>query len=197
VSATSASTSDTIANSYRFLGGIMGLENVGWNWSETTSSHNEYYGQANTHGERDDDTTDTYEDTDTMSYFCGQCHGFFHSRIVASGAGITSPWVRHPTDIVLPNSGGYANYNNDGGPIGSYSLSVPIARGAVATNAQGSRSTVIANDSSTVDGAIVMCLSCHRAHGSPEDDLLRFTYSNMVVGNSNTTGCFVCHTDKN
>jgi len=199
VSATSASTADTIANSFRFLGGIKGLENVGWNWAETTSAHNEYYGKNDVDAERDDDTTDTYANSDTMSYFCAQCHGFFHSRVVASGAGISSPWVRHPTDIVLPNSGEFDDYNSDNGDDteGAYSLSVPVARGAVATNAQGSRSTVIAGDSTTVDGAIVMCLTCHRAHGSPEDDMLRFTYTDMIIGSSDTTGCFVCHTDKN
>jgi predicted CXXCH cytochrome family protein len=199
VSETSASTADTIANSYRFLGGIKGLENAGWNWAETSSSHNEYYGKNDTNAERDDDTTDTYANTDTISYFCAECHGFFHSRIVASGASIQSPWVRHPVDIVLPNSGEFDDYNSDNGDntAGDYNLSVPVARGAVPTNAQGSTNTVTPGDSSTKDGAIVMCLSCHRAHGSPEDDMLRFTYSDMVVGSSNTTGCFVCHTDKN
>ncbi len=199
VSATSASTANTIANSYRFLGGIKGLENVGWNWAETASSHNEYYGRADTSAERDDDATSTYANSDTMSYFCAQCHGFFHSKVVASGASIQSPWVRHPTDIVLPNSGEFDDYNSDNGDNteGDYSIEVPVARGAVSTNAQGSTNTVIAGDSTTRDGAIVMCLTCHRAHGSPEDDMLRFAYTNMVVGNSNTTGCFTCHTDKN
>ncbi|UCH82038.1 MAG: hypothetical protein JSW20_05265 [Nitrospiraceae bacterium] len=202
VSATSASTADTIANSYRFLGGIKGLENATWNWGENAATHNEYYGLNDTDPERDDDDpNDSYANEDTMSYFCAQCHGFFHSRIVASGAGITSPWVRHPTDIVLPGTVAkeYDDYNSDNGDDteGDYNVDVPVARPVVPTNAQGSTNTVVAGDDTTINGAIVMCLSCHRAHGSPEDDMLRWTYSNMVVGSNDQTGCFVCHTDKN
>jgi predicted CXXCH cytochrome family protein len=198
ITATSASTASTTANSYRFLAGIKGLEDANWNWSETASTHNEYYGQNDTATERDDDSTDVYSNTDTISFFCAECHGNFHSRIDAD-ATFGSPWVRHPTDIVLPNSGEFDDYNSDNGDntAGSYSLSVPVARGAVPTNAQGSSSTVTPGDSTTRTGAIVMCLSCHRAHGSPYADMLRFDYANVTVGSGNTTGCFVCHTDKN
>ncbi|MEW6600485.1 MAG: cytochrome c3 family protein [Nitrospirota bacterium] len=40
----------------------------------------------------------------------------------------------------------------------------------------------------------VICLSCHRAHGSAQNDLLRFDYSTMNAGNStNNGGCETCH----
>ncbi len=203
VSATYANASGTIANSYRFLGGIKGLENATWNWGETPSSHNEYFGRDDVDAERDDDATDIYGFSDTINYFCAQCHGFFHSRIgTAAAPTLGSPWVRHPTDIVLPGGATeYATYNNDGGAgAGDYSLSVPVARGDIPDNATGSTNTVVPGNSNAVDGAIVMCLSCHRAHGSPEDDALRFDYTTMLVGSgpgTNNTGCFVCHTAKN
>jgi predicted CXXCH cytochrome family protein len=185
----------TIAGSYRFLGGILGLEHTNHNYNESASAHNEYYGADDTSAERDDDATTTYANDDTMSFFCAECHGMFHGKVVASAAAISSPWVRHPTDIVMPNSGAFDDYNsdNDDNTAGNYSLVAPVARGAVPAAA----SATVTPGATTSTGAIVMCLSCHRAHGSPEDDLLRFTYSSMTVGGGSTTGCFVCHTDKN
>ncbi len=44
---------------------------------------------------------------------------------------------------------------------------------------------------------LVMCLSCHVAHGSDNAGMLRFDYADMVAGGgTNTTGCFACHTTK-
>lgn len=42
----------------------------------------------------------------------------------------------------------------------------------------------------------VMCLSCHRAHGSPYPDMLRFDYNMEAGGGTSTDGCFKCHTNK-
>jgi predicted CXXCH cytochrome family protein len=176
---------DTVGNSYRFLGGIKGLENADWNWSETAATHNEYYG-VNSPTNRDLSST-TYSDKSTISFSCAECHGYFHSRIDSSTAG-ASPWVRHPTDINLPNSGEYASYNPDNANV--YSVEAPVAR-----------PTVPATSSATVTpgtNAIVMCLSCHRAHGSPQADILRWDYSTMLAATGTSdTGCFTCHTSKN
>lgn len=45
---------------------------------------------------------------------------------------------------------------------------------------------------------MVFCLSCHRAHGSPYPDMLRFDYSEMQAGGGGATGtgCFKCHSAK-
>lgn len=183
--ATTASSATTIGNSYRFLGGIKGKEDTDWNWNETASVHNEYYG-VNSPNSRDQLST-TYANTDTISFSCAECHGFFHSRIDDSTTG-ASPWLRHPTDIVLKGSGEYTNYT-------AYSTEAPVARGSVKTS---SGSTVTPGLATGDNSAIVMCLSCHRAHGSPEPDLLRWTYSGMIAGGGGPdTGCFTCHTSKN
>jgi predicted CXXCH cytochrome family protein len=188
-----ASTADTIGNSYRFLAGIKGLEHVNHNYNETNVLHNEYLGDADSSVERDDDATSTYANTDSINFFCAQCHGDFHAKIDAD-ATFGNPWVRHPTDIVLPNSAPFTEYNNDGGgTMGTYNLVVPVARGGVPATS----GSAVANNSAADTGGIVMCLSCHRAHGSPYDDMLRFDYTAMTVGGASTTGCMVCHTDKN
>jgi predicted CXXCH cytochrome family protein len=199
LTSTQASVADTIANSYRFLAGIKGLEDDDWEWDSV--GHNEYFGRNDTSTERDDDTTDTYTYTDTISFFCAECHGYFHSRI-DSDATFGSPWVRHPTDIVLPDDCAttkvFCEYNDDNGDgvPGQYSMTIPVARPVVPAS---SSSTVTPGDDTTANGAIVMCLSCHRAHGSEFDDLLRFDYTQVTVGAGDGTmvGCFVCHTDKN
>lgn len=180
---TSASSPSNVGDSFRFLAGIKGLENSGWNWNESDSSHNEYYG-VDSPGSRQY-TGGTYiSDTGSMSFLCAECHGEFHADI-ANDADGGSPWRRHPTDIALPIDGEYAAYT-------SYSVEAPVARTSVPTAEAGSSSTV------TPGTDIVMCLSCHRAHGSPEDYLLRWSYDDMVAGDtSKSGGCFTCHTNKN
>ena len=47
----------------------------------------------------------------------------------------------------------------------------------------------------TSDNPRVACISCHRAHGTPNDDILRFDYSTQIAGSgsSSSTGCLGCH----
>lgn len=182
---TQASAPATVSGSYRFLAGIRGLENAGWNWNETPASHNEYYGEDNT---ADRSAGANYGGRDTISFLCAECHGLFHGTI-DKDAVTGSPWIRHPTDVALPGSGEYLLYNTaDGLTTGTYSVEAPVAR-----------ATVEAASGSTINPGtdIVMCLSCHRAHGSPLNDMLRFDYNMMTAGGSNTGGCFTCHTTKN
>ncbi|MEA3223160.1 MAG: cytochrome c3 family protein, partial [Thermodesulfobacteriota bacterium] len=179
--ATRAFSPSTVGGSYRFLGGIKGLENSQWNWAETASVHNEYYGR---------DGNANYDDKTTINYSCAECHGDFHKTI-----GSTSPWVRHPTDIVLPDdtTKEYKFYNPEN--MHEYSLEAPVARPCVPFN---SGKIVTPGDPMTAEGAIVSCLSCHRAHGSNRSDLLRWDYTDMIAGdNTQTGGCFICHTTKN
>ncbi len=188
---------DTVANSYRFLLGVKGYEDTDWEYTVSSSDHNEYYGRAtpiklgcsggaySCHGDGG-----VQAPTGTISQFCATCHGNFHTletdRSDGVGANPSSPFIRHPTDLSLPNSGEYADYNN-GTMI--YSNMAPVARLTVYTSPS----------SSVSPGAdAVMCLSCHRAHGSPYSDMLRWDYlSNCSANQPNSgCGCFVCHTQK-
>jgi predicted CXXCH cytochrome family protein len=183
LTATQASSPTTVGGSYRFLAGIKGLENSDWNWTENSSTHNEYYGVNDTSNRNQSNTA--YLNKDTISFSCAECHGYFHSHIDDTTTG--SPWLRHPTDVALPATGEYSDYNPDSS--NQYSVEAPVARPNVPANP----SPIV-----TPGTDIVMCLSCHRAHGSPEPDLLRWTYSGMVAGSGTSdTGCFTCHTCKN
>lgn len=155
-----------VAKNYRFLLGIIGKEDSDWEADYINTSHNEYKGSTNF-------TTAT-----TMSFFCGECHGNFHD---GTFVGTSSPWIRHPTDIALPNSGEYSGYT-------SYSMLAPVARPE--DNYTGSASQVRPGTD------VIMCLSCHRAHASPYYKMLRWNYKSTDLATA-LSGCNVCHTGRN
>lgn len=187
------STATTVANSFRFLKGIKGFEDDDWEF-ETATDHNLYYGKVR--------ANEADVDTGALSYFCATCHGDFHSGSGTDGSGNerglvsdamtwdNHTWIRHPIDIVVPDSGEYANYD-------TYDPLVPVAATTVtaAAAADDNRDTA-GNDNQR----IITCLSCHRAHGSQYRDILRFDYTGMVLNTSNATyagkGCFKCHSAK-
>jgi len=87
---------------------------------------------------------------------------------------------------VIPASGEYSFIST------TYNADVPVARTAAVLSGYTS-----ATDTVTPGSDMVMCLSCHVAHGSPYDDMLRWDYSGMIAGSgSDTDGCFACHTNK-
>jgi len=183
------STADTVGNSYRFLYGIYGHEDSDYEYQPDSSNHNQYYGK-NRAGE-------TETDLHTISYFCAECHGDFHNgtgNLTPSSGSWGSPWLRHPTDYAMPNSGEYQHYADASGTADgaqtSFNYVTPVASQDV-TNVLSA--VTFSNDT------IVMCLSCHRAHGTKYSDILRWDYSKMVAGNAGgyaNKGCFACHTSK-
>ncbi len=191
-------TADAVANSYRFLFSVKGYEDSDWQYTVSSSDHNEYYGIATpiklgcaggTYSCHDSNTGSVYAPDGTISQFCATCHGNFHTLATSTSDGVgptaSSPFIRHPTDLSLPNSGEYAQYNN--GTL-IYSLAAPVARLSVPSSPG---STV------AVGSDAVMCLSCHYAHAGPYPDALRWNYNTCNAGTPNSAcGCFVCHTQK-
>jgi len=191
---------NTVGTSFRFLYGIEGTEQARWEYQAGVGDdHNGYWGTNR--------AADTVDDANTISSLCGQCHGGFHNSveptanagwvnsgdpgIQGSGAAMTNPWIRHPTDFQMPASAtgdDTSDYWYNGG--GGYDPMVPL--GSTAGNVVTGATNPAGGD------RIVICLSCHRAHGSPYADLLRWTYGGMVVGPSGDVGegCFVCHNAK-
>ncbi len=161
---------------FRFLKGhinvdayVIGIEAANWEQHATTdpTDRNTYRGT--------DPATLVYSwgsglrTAHTTSAFCSGCHEDFHSDM-----GVSSPWIRHPNDILLPTTGEYADYD----PLTTYSNEAPVA--------------YLDPDNPLRAEAVVTCLSCHRAHGSNQPDMLRWDYVNMPTG----TGCYTCHTMK-
>ena len=180
--ATQAQTTGTngtdVGSSYRFLKGVKGAEDSLWEGGGTLSAivHNVYKGATSPAA-----GTVSTPGGGTISGLCNECHGNFHG-VTEIGGNTSSPFTRHPADIALPTSGDYAGYS-------AYNPLVPIAK-----------TTIPDTQNSTMLGATVMCLSCHRAHATKYPDILRWDYTKMLAGNAATadrdTGCFACHTGK-
>jgi len=185
-----------VYGSYRFLWYVKGFENTGtYKWqNKDADNHNEYFGATtpmlfqctNCHHSSDGFGVNLiWPANNTISGFCATCHENFH--VLSAGAppgwgigGSTSPFIRHPTDVILPASGEYTAYT-------TYIVEAPVARTTVQSSMR--------ND--VVPGTdVVMCLSCHSAHATPYADLLRWDYSTMVAGGGGSGGCFTCHTQK-
>ncbi len=154
-------TGDPVGLSYRFLDGILGTEDDDWEQDNDNTSHNEYKGAAS-------------PGTDTISSLCAKCHGDFHS---STEVGSSSPWLKHPTDRELKDSGEYADYT-------TYSMTAPVARPNLAALPETPDIVRPGTD-------VIMCLSCHRAHGSPYYKMTRWDNT------ADMSGCVVCHTSKN
>jgi len=134
--------------------------------------------------------------TGSINYLCAECHGDFHNGTYSET--YASPWLRHPTDYDMNNvaTKEYGNYPNPSvfigelgvSAVGDYFADVPVG------NTQGA---ILSKVLQAPGDAIVLCLSCHRAHASPYPDILRWDYSTCTAGAQNPNcGCFACHTGK-
>lgn len=202
-----------LAHSYRFIRSLRGYGNETNRWQNlNANSHNEYSGgyAATPLGDAIKGTefgsttscsrchvggmnaTDSRLTTpgQTMTGFCITCHGSFHSAGVTNGA--SGAFLRHPSDYVIKNAGEYAAYT-------VYSTTAPVARPLdFFVDGMGSSGEVRPGQD------LVMCLSCHMAHASPYEGMLRFDYaaltSGMRAGDGNSIkageGCLACHTAK-
>lgn len=180
----------TVATSFRLLYKIKGYEDSDWQFTASATDHNVYFGKDRAGDEASADVATG--GTDTISYFCAECHGIYHSGpgsdegiADAGGTFFASPWIRHPVDIVMPKAG-----DADAGEYAAYA--------SYRTDAPLASNTVPAASSNSVaaDGErIVMCLSCHQAHATPYYGILRWDYRGTA--GSWTNGCGYCHTSKN
>jgi len=182
-------TADTVANSYMFLYRVKGYENTVNKWRNVdANSHHEYFGATTPMPTFDCFNCHTYAGAapvnQTISGYCATCHGAFHD-LGGIGGDVTSPFVRHPTDVVIKNSDEYAAYT-------TYNVLAPPGRPAVP--AAASNTVVPGTD-------VVTCLSCHASHASKYPDMLKWDYDGECLshagdGTKPNCGCFVCHTTK-
>lgn len=118
----------------------------------------------------------------TISKLCANCHGDFHG----AGTGTASPWQRHPTDVELPAD-----------------WAAQLSTGIVTNEDCKFNPFGFEDHTSTTGTKLATCLSCHRAHGTDNYDLLRFAYSNITgrtdtgtlqeAGSGLYYGCLGCH----
>jgi hypothetical protein len=151
---------------------VRGQGDPNWEHNPTESVHNTYIGATSgglTAGEGN------------ISAFCNGCHVFFQfDWSYGVNQPPFSPWLKHPNDYVLPTSSEYAAYT-------SYNPIVPVAR---------PEDDLPSDPGEVRPGTdMVMCISCHRAHGSPYFKMMRWDYSGWP-GNAQSGGCSTCHSSK-
>ena len=109
----------------------------------------------------------------TISALCAKCHGDFHGTANTQSG---SDWIRHPTENAISTS---------------------WAIGALAYSPDGAdyKNNPVGYDNATIDldEKRVVCMSCHRAHGTENADLLRWDYSTQSAGSALEYGCLGCH----
>jgi len=167
---------------YRFLynhwdpGGntetVRGQGDPIWEYNPTASTHNTYIGTQNVFADMKDGS---------ISVYCARCHNSFFREGAYDWPDMPAgPWFRHPNDIVIPSEGEYVAY-------AIYNPIVPVAR------PEGN----FPSDPSQVRPGtdMVMCITCHRAHGSPYFKMLRWDYKGWP-GNVQTNGCIICHSSR-
>lgn len=194
---------DGAGDAFRFLGGhdtsltgpvnsLQGAnEDPDWQFTTGPNDYNLYWGG------------DAVDNVKPMSIgrFCAGCHSAFHSTGRATGLGPSNggdrdidvvntptPWLRHPTDVHLPGVGVDGEFARLFDTPGNYDPAMPFARAA------GTLRTAPLDSPDQV-----MCLSCHKAHGSQYPNALRWDYTTTIahVGGPNLdTGCFYCHREK-
>jgi predicted CXXCH cytochrome family protein len=177
---------------YRFLSGhvpglgypngVEGYEDGDWQYTSDTNDHNEYFAIENNGGTGLNPTSGVGH---TVTGFCSGCHGTFRDQ-----SGLNSPFIRHPADVVIDNTLEYANaFSAGGGGTGIYDPLIPVGKPGPVSGWSGPPSATV-----TLGTDMVMCLSCHRAHGSENFKMLRWDYRGWP--GSGTNGCNVCHTSK-
>ena len=162
-------------------GSVTGIEDSDWEYTKDASDHNIYLGG-----------TEYKTDPEAMGRFCAGCHGLFHADGLGAssnplGVDNGSPWIRHPADFAIPLIDTTKEYSQLLGQ--AYDPDVPVAKPNLASYSAGI----------VEEGDMVMCLSCHRAHGSQYSDMLRWDYTDMFAHNASSDridGCFYCHRTK-
>ena len=138
--------------------GVCGIEDSDWQATASPTDHNEYLGFSGSKVSAGNLSALGH----TSTGFCCGCHGNKHISQDPGGEN----WIRHPSGAV-PLDGLYTEYNPQ----------TPVSRPDLSGYSGPSSMVTPATD-------MVMCLSCHRAHGSPYPKMLRWE----TVG-----GCDDCH----
>lgn len=181
--------SKDIASAYRFLRAYDSSNAAGVNVAGADQEASDFELALNTGTPETTEAHNIYAASPAsgagISELCAKCHSDFHGGDdTGSGDPAGSPWKRHPTDYAIPSDWDIAtdfdtDWTNDAqawrdNPLGFSNTASPTAATAQ-----------------------VVCISCHRAHGSPYSDNLRWDYDTMLAGQEAGSqveyGCLGCH----
>ncbi len=157
-----------------------------------------------------------------FSSFCSACHGDFHggegeSRTADNGqTRVSSTWIRHPTNVKLNEAGskyGMATYtkqvtNAQGtspNPVG-YDWRYPVVQPDADFTVKVDEASMT-NAATAIGDDRIMCLTCHKAHAAPYENMTRWDASGHAFiadgvadfngipsdGDNPAYGCGKCH----
>ena len=121
-----------------------------------------------------------------MSEWCANCHGAFH----AVDGQTTGSFGAHPAGngykLGVAIAANYNTYVSSGKMTGSQATSylplVPFETGQGQSTADRATLTALLTSTAGPDAtANIMCLSCHRAHASGNDSMLRWNQNNTFL----------------
>lgn len=129
-----------------------------------------------------------------MSRFCAQCHGAWHEAIATGNKNANgSDWNRHPVNEMIdqmPSGSGIIMIDAQNYFAAAAGVKLPVANDSASTKYY----------MSAYNASKVFCLSCHYAHGGPNNDILRWSYTSAVSAGDQTAngidsnvGCQLCH----
>ncbi len=197
----SSTVVDSSGGGYRYLGDVMyrdfgytggfmvysgntvhGIEEEDWEQNPSSTNHNGYMGTDVVY---DNAGNGPFLTNYSVGQFCSGCHGNFHHAMNSAQEvdnSVSGAWIRHPSDVIIPDEREYQSYT-------VYNPLAPVAKPSLAG---------MENSPGVVPGTdLVTCVSCHRPHGSPYPDMLRWDYDTCVASSGDSDcGCFVCHTTK-
>lgn len=201
-----AAMSNPITGMDSWIGGINGLNFEGvnsgtnqhiWPVYNAADKQNVYAAGSN----KADQSTGT-----AFSNFCVQCHVQWHESIAPDNKA-DNDWRRHPVDNPISESG--STISGAGVTITDFTWYSNSDSNSPLANGSSSGATKLPAMQSTSGSKTyyadssddrVFCLSCHYAHGGPNNDALRWNYTASVgsgsqVGNSVSVnvGCQQCH----
>jgi len=156
--------------------GVIAMEDPDWELTVAANDHNDYREVESPNPGR---PLTSY----SISGFCSGCHMYFSANAP------DTEYHKHPAfGVFIPDTGEYADAF---GPSHTYDPLVPVGQSNISSLQPPKETVTLGEDK-------VMCLSCHRAHGSPYKDMLRWDYDEMLVGggDGDGEGCFKCHTQK-
>jgi len=126
-----------------------------------------------------------------MSEWCSNCHANMHRPSYSSGkAALTHPSGAPLTAAVVANYNAYKKSGDMTGVVASSGNTlIPYEIGSTDYAAIASLAVNSATFAGPVDTAAkVMCLSCHRAHASGFDSMLRFGLGNEFITVADSAG---------
>lgn len=137
--------------------------------------------------------TSVWQDSGVMSVtdislFCGDCHQWF-APSAASATGVASAGAVYDADGRVDNVAG-ANTHHPVDFMLTAAVQTNYEQGLGAATPGGGDTYPLVNSTGARDA--VFCLTCHRAHGTANNDSLRFDPTAQAL-NGGPEACQVCH----